>query len=489
MSRCIDSLQFASDLGLLEPDVGGQPRLDAVLMEEMASGRQRLAWAHLGQSRLPIATLEARIRGSGHLQVPRTGHLGDWTPVALGQAFALDYNKIICQQESLGFPHIFDLNQTENAARTEGDSIYLPGSVFRDGRMEELDLQTWNGREFGRADRKRSLLCAFATTMYSLRRVTLPQLHAQTMSRLPLTGFKFESQTLLENEAMLRRFVREVWSQDSKTAAAAMFGLCFDKSCSVSGSVAKIDWRADGSNVQAGEWTFSSYDQILEAILRPLRAAADPQSFLEDPRAYDAPMLLCSASFTPLMLATCGTHLRRDAAGERPIETPFRLHLHWGAIGMAGYPPNKRGYFDSNMRYMRKIAPWLSRASEAASPLFFTLLPASIYMLWPRAHDSADGRAVTLLVEEIMERTAGMHHQADLMQSVVVNVAASWLAKHRTVLSPYFQSRFTKSRSIFHSQPDPIESTMARPAGFSELSLAQASMTVGALFSAFSDAS
>ena len=146
---------------------------------------------------------------------------------------------------------------------------------------------------------------------------------------------------------------------------------------------------------------------------------------------------------------------------------------------MAGYPPMRPGYFSrsSVRRSAAQMCDALIRQLDEVDPLYFVVMPAAIFMLWPTTAHPGDAE----LVSELLVDVAG--------GAPVEERVRRWLSAHHARLSSYFLERFHPRRSVEHVGELPASSDPVEPAGFGDLTVRLACEVVGALVSAMEEAS
>lgn len=470
-------LKFARELGLTTPTPQGM-KVNPKTLAGFEKRTVAFDWVHMGTTACTAGQLARTIHSLPFLP-PRSGHLGNWQEIAAGRAGALDYNSIICKEERVGFPLIYDFNMTENADLTEGDGIYLPGSVVSAGQRKILPLYTWKDGAFHLTPRHQSYLSPFVLTEKEGGLIPLITFHRQQFSRLPGYHFQSQAQIILSHEPLFRDILNVLINEALRTPyPARALNLTIDRLVDISGKSVRAEWTISGQSFRSGAHQFAEGKSLIEAVILPLRAAAAPHLFMDNPSFFDQPMALCSLPLISLMLALMKPSFSIARGESHPL---FNFHMHWGAIGMAGYPPKKHGHFSSHVRYSRPLYQTVIRHFPNIPPVFFALLPAAIYLLWPHEHYAADQELIEDLLHQIAQETNGMIAKPNLLIAKINRIAGDWLERHIRNLSPYFLNRFSAQRSVFNPIALPPIGRSLKPNGFEELTLTQLSMLVGAL--------
>jgi hypothetical protein len=159
----------------------------------------------------------------------------------------------------------------------------------------------------------------------------------------------------------------------------------------------------------------------------------------------------------------------------RSIARGVNVHPHWGARGMAGFPPRATGYLGSRSkrRSLRRICNTLGAHHSGFSPIYYVMLPGLVFTLWPASTYPRDVELVAELFRTVA--AAPLEHQA------VETVVKSWLSRHQSSLSPYFLARFRAQGEPLPEADVPLESVPAEPPGFRDLTFPQLCWIVGAL--------
>lgn len=189
--------------------------------------------------------------------------------------------------------------------------------------------------------------------------------------------------------------------------------------------------------------------------------------------------------FRPLLSAQAAVFLAALLEDE-PTEATHghRLHLHWGAISMAGYPPKSQGYLNhrSTRRSLRFMASSIDESAHALLPLRFALLPAPILSLIPPAEFVEDFETMQALFERVLARTSLPGSDPNVAQGEIDTEVSTWLTKNQGALSPYVLNRFGVCRSVHNQTLNLPEDGAPAPLGLlGDLTMQQATMLLGSL--------
>ena len=451
-------------------------------------GRPEFTWEHIGRSGLRVGDLLGFVAESS-IAPPRTGHIGNWREIAMGRAAAMDGNALICRGGGLGYPLIFDLTQVENAACTQGDTVHVPGSRVSSGKRDLLELFSWHGRRLRPVDREETPFVPFVGALEGGRLIELTTLHRREDDHIENFPFEYYSSLLVDRWSEVREILASVLeaavNQREPTTALK---LVVDRAVRADGRVRRCRLESVGRRFRLGELAFGSVEALLAAIRIPILAACRPKDAVEHMQRLGASFPLLTAPMHSLLNGLLRTHCPRHLSGEnQPPGIPhdgLNVHLHWGAVQMAGFPPRKRGHFASGQRYVRRLFDLARERLVGLDSLHFALLPASIFMLCPSSAYPGDVEAVGELCIRLNDLAADGRSSRTEDQSEVDRVVEQWWAERRRGVSQYFASGFALDRSIHSGGGEVPESGRPlMPQGFEDLTVRQACMLVGALYS------
>jgi Family of unknown function (DUF6025) len=228
--------------------------------------------------------------------------------------------------------------------------------------------------------------------------------------------------------------------------------------------------------------SFRKGRELATAIVETLAIARDPEAFFDRIDAVMAPLPFLANTAARILSAAQGSH-RRSAEARRGRRLPADPHVHWGARDMAGYPPVRRGYFGK--RPTIKALEWMGASLVAAhddfDPVFFVLLPVTIFMLWPSSAYPSDAAGVDALVARMLDARGSLSRQPEVAIPHADRIVRGWLDEFGPRMSSYFLERFPPRRSVL---PPTIDHDVARalePREFGLLTMREACLLVGAL--------
>lgn len=439
------------------------------LLDRLAAQQLGFNWEHGGTLNLKISELKQFFEKQD-ICAARTGHLGNWDHMAKGCAGTLDHNANAVKS-GLAYPYVYDLNQTENNQMNSGDTVYLSGSVVENGQRKILDLYTWDGSLFAKRDRSESYFVPFVMAQLSDGLVPLSQIHKNRNTAFKNT--KYHSDILLSYEpklrALLKALIRHIRRENSSTLRLEDL---VDRVISKDGIMTRCHATLSTTGVQVGPCRYDTCDELIDAILLPIKAAQAPNAFFD--QVDDWPDFV---PFMSLSLISALDYLFAETDDE------FLFYAEWGAFGSAGYPPKSRGYFKEKSRSVKKIFELAQKVNKSQKSAFCLLLPSSIFTLLPCSAYPADESLIQDLFTQVLSKTAEISPKDVAKFSQTVDeVSANWWLKNRLELSDYFCGRFENKRCVFvenakHEKAEPIFLPE-----FDQLTLQQACLLVGGLF-------
>jgi hypothetical protein len=453
----------------------------AIDLAGMADRRIAFRAVHMGVRDLRIGKLLDLIQTDTALCPPRTGHIGNWGSIAEGRAGAMDFNRAICGP-GYGYPLIYGFNQTEvdatAIAAAQGDWGYLPGSFIDRDIRTPLVLQAWNGTEFARCGRDTPRFTPFIQAEQHGGLKPLTTLHRQRMEALPQFQFTFEQALLAANEVTIRPWLTVLFDEarqrdNPKRALQDLVG----HAVALDGTITRTALEINGRGFKLGESYFPSIEALVDFVLVPFRAVADPEQFMADIGRMPPYLPVASTLLITVLSALLETHCPdRTWSG---AEGPLNPHLHWGGRDMAGYPPRRNGYLleDAKIRSLKSICKVLVTQFAGIKPLCFVLLPATVFMLSPASTHPGDAELLSRLFRQVRDLPGAATMQRDIEATV-----QTWHDAHGPQMSAYFLDRFGPRRGGLPADSRQASSDPVEPEGFRELSLRQASMIVGALY-------
>ncbi|MBP2708454.1 hypothetical protein JOL79_32210 [Microbispora sp. RL4-1S] len=448
-------------LGLAGPET----ERDWARLDARESG---MRWRHLGRSDVTMAELARALRAAPG-RPPRTGHVGDWDDIWRGRSGILDYNAVVCRELGIGYPLLYDFTQTETAGLDGGDTLFLPGSLMRGGQREELRLLRWNGDRFVPHDRAEPLFLPYVQVRRDGGDMPLLRLHREN-DRGPVPADHHSALWARHRRRIGEILVALVRRAPDDRALAQVFGRTVRRD----GGVVRTPVVRERGGFRAGDLWYGSAEALVSAALAPVEAALARDGLGAVLREMPSSVPLASVDVVALSYALLGAHRpgRGPAGDGRPD-----VHIQWGALAMAGHPPGSKGYF---ARRAGKVG-WMYDAAAAelpwVSPVMFVIAPVAPYFLWTPEREGDDLVAVEDLLRRVGAAAASGPAHVAALAPAVRELVAKWL----TDWPPSGRLR-TRFRWESRVAPDPLpESGLAEPAGFGELTMAQACLVVSCL--------
>ena len=370
-------------MGRISADI---EKLNPQILKEFEGRTRGFEWIHMGETDITVGKLLEFLRNTPGLRVPRGGHIGSWNNIGNGRAGLVDYNKTICVDFKIGFSLLYSFNMTEDDKLEKGDKIYLPGSIVDGHERELLPLFTWDGSNFVERSRGDSYFTPFVMTKIYGKLVPLQKFHRENMKNFSEFNFHTEADIIkerlvLEREMLVFLVQKALKSENVTRSLKELFPYCVE----LNGKIAKQDILFEHGKFCVGKVSFSSIEEFVEASLLSVIAATNPDAFFSKIDAYPFLIPVRSLTLSNLLCGLYNTHYSTRDVNREELTKPVNPHFHWGALGMAGYPPYKRGYFSSQekIRASKAICLQLIEKFPQFDPLLFLLLPVAPFTLCP----------------------------------------------------------------------------------------------------------
>lgn len=447
------------------------------IRQQLGTSEHFFTFLNLGTLEIPIHNTLHGIQNIPSLSVPRTGHLGSWQEIAAGRAGGVNYDKIICKDNRFGYPLIYDLNFTEDSSLKFGDSAYLPGSYISNGTRNELPLYTWNGSAFTKSDRSEPLFSPFVLTPFGDELISLVQFHRHHFSKIHDYQFRFISNLIEDNKLFVRKLlialIEEAYNEANPESSIREL---FDYSVSLDGKLGPAPIALEDGTFTINGYVFKNPEALADASLLPILVASS--GAVELITQFPTSLPLLSSALIVLLLAFLSSDYPNTSISLKDYPG---VHLHWGALRMAGFPPEKKGYFAKNINNYRKLFNKITAACPEMSSLFYILFPCSIFLLWPNNTFSADIEYIVELIKKIHIVSDHLIYKPNIAKEIIYACVFEWYQSRHQHLSQYFKNRFSPNVSILNKEKMLNVSDHIEPTGFRELSWMQACLTVGAL--------
>ncbi len=479
----IHKLDSPSPTRLLQEFGLVKPGKEQFIVREL--NKRPFSWINLATLDLKIGQVTDTLHGSSALNPPRTAHLGGvWHNIARGGGAELALNNVVTQ-EGFGHPLIFDVNQTPsvttegNRVVQRGDTLYWPGTIFN-GHAQDLPLLTWEDKNFIERDRRQSYFVPFVMTKEGDELLPLTYVHRQDMKNIENYPFRFLSDILVQNEPFVRKIFTNLLTRavldDEVNVNNKYLALIADRIVRQDGVVMDAPIRSTvNKKFRIGDQEYNSAEELADLMMLPYRIASNPE-LLYQMKDYPKFVPLLTKEMVATLMAVLETHLNPNTSSMQPINS----HLHWGAFLMAGAPPKHSGYFSGNAAAIGTLLTLMRVDNPDINPIYYVLIPAAPFVLWPSKTHQPDIDAMNELVARVHLRTDDFCGKPGLIQSGVSDVVSDWAVRDGQKLSPYMISRFSPLDSTrTHHLPESGE--LVKPQGFDALTFRQASMLVGEL--------
>lgn len=402
-------------------------------MIELYKSTKSIQISHFGQSRVIIGDLLNWLMSRNNLIAPRSGHIGSWSDINSGRSGALDFNKYVTQL-GVGRPLIYSFTQTESKNET-GDINYRPGTDYdNNGKAKELALLHWNGKCYADIDRARSYFVPFLKVRTIKGDVSLVHYHlSKGLSEIEIIS---EAELIYQNWAYVEK-VLLVWLQESIKRRSKYLNTIFSHFVTPSGEVYRSSFEVHENKILMNETQYG-LDDLLGLAIVPFLAASKPELFFSKIEQYNSSVPILSHIAVSVLSAMLGSHSKNYGPAYLSLENKYHEHIHWGARAMAGYPPQKNGYFiqDSNRRaLLNLVAPLID--CGFLQGISFKLLPASMLLLMAPETYSRDLDMLDVLFEEIVNKDIGVLETE--------SISKKWFRENSEILSSYFVSRFNEN--------------------------------------------
>lgn len=439
-SESLHVLEVLGDLDLLGDVRASGKRLSAAEYEEMRSGSRRFELFALGTTNLSIRTFQSVMR-KYRMSPPRSGHVGNWRPTVQGWGGMLDYNSAVGFQSSHGTPILADWTRTETEDLRDGDTIYRPASCLTREGAQELALYVWEGSRFSRVARSISRFLPFVLTEAASGGLqSLISWHHEH-NQAPGWHFSYLSQQAIAKQECMRTLLAGAFKQCLQSPKPqSSFSLLIDRYARLDGVIERAVVHVDGARIEVGGIVYNAIDQLIDACMVPFQAAAGRDWWEANAARQPATVPLLSNLVAIALYPLLRTHETESGLADGEL----LLHPHWGAAGMAGFPPESRGYLAKQISTLRACINLLLATSSARDPahsLIYLLAPAAVFLLAGMSNEPND----SVLIEELLRAVhahVGHLEYGEIHRETVDAAVSPWLQQNESRLSEYWCARF-----------------------------------------------
>ncbi|MEU6586862.1 DUF6025 family protein [Nocardia sp. NPDC046763] len=440
----------------------------------LVAGESGFAWRHLGRGEIRTGQAVEAIRAAGTTP-PRSGHIGDWGDVWTGRSTVLDYNRVVCEILKIGYPLLYDFSQTETSDGA-GDALFQPGSVFDGGVRTAINLFRWQAGRFVEHDRSQPLFVPYTEGGSGAERLPLTAFHRARTQRQGIADVGYHSQLLRANYGAAHSILTVLSDRASGDAALRQI---FDRVAFRDGHIERQAPLREGRGFRVGVTYYPDLAALIDASLLPAWIAGADEELGDWLAQTPECVPLATVEVASLLHAFLGAHRTE----RRPVGTgEAEVHMHWGALAMAGSPPVSRGYFARRVNKSRWMYDTVARELAWASPIFFVLAPVSPYFLWLPQSRVAERAAIETLIERTRAACGPWPPEPGRLVPIVAGVVENWIAEREP-------SRYLVARFQWADRTSPVgvalgASELVEPDGFSALTISQACLLVGTLVKA-----
>ena len=369
---------------------------------------------------------------------------------------------------------LHDQTETDNADLSSGDTIYLPGSKVVNGKRTQLDLFVYKNGVLTACDPGQSYFLPACYFRKEEKCIHLIKLLKERNGQLSGLSFNYESEAIAERMEFFKQYVS--WFLDIIRVTKDEFLIAnFFRKVVIDGMASEVNFDYNEGRFVLNGKTYSQEELLSLITLSSRLARSEPEAeFI----CRTTPYPLLHNSLLILFLALCynfpGWHDKKREV--------FALHFHWGAIGMAGYPPAKKGYFKTASKTVKKFHSYIKGRPEVKN-LFFILMPIFPFLFYADRRDANDFDCLSELFEKIKEVPQVSEVEA---QKIIEDITTKWIESSKKDLSAYFLSKFKKKRSILFDGHF-FDHTLEAPGTLKDLPYSRISLVVGALFSYFEE--
>jgi len=494
-------LRFLDDAGLLDGEFR-RPWFTPELLEQLAGRRRLYTGLNPGGLDVQVGQLLDAIRAHAWLRPVRSGHLGNWGPIWSGRAPLLAYNRAAVLDLGVARPVIHSVGLTETAALDGGDTLYRPGSVYRDGALTQIELATradqpgadGAGTGWRELDRDSARFVPWTWGRVDGAWTPLVAHHISTLRREAPVPVLVDGGLIWDHAQTVRTWLSRLFEYAAAQAEDGDISWLFGRGVRRDATVGDLSVRFAGSAfLQSGDggatWEpVGTAEQLADRCLLPYRVIAHPEQ--AEALVDDAPDLtpLLSNRLARTVTAYLGV-CEREPNGRPTSSEPFALFVEWGALSQGGYPPIRQGYFGGkgNQQMTRLTVAALAEANDLPA-LLYLMLPLTPAILMPSTAYPEDADRLAPFFTALREATDGLGDDTRLGAARAAEALAGW--REIDQVSGFYREKFSGRRSVVpFGPPGSADAASLETEAVRALTLRQASLAVASLFDAWKPAS
>ena len=467
-----DVVQLLRTLDLYE-NKAQDPFFNRNVLNDFYSGKRHFTFVNVGNLDIKFGEMIRLIEDNYAGKTLRSAHTTDWSQIDNNNTGLLDYNNTVTRNGRYGTLMLHDQTETDNADLTSGDIIYLPGSMTINDKRVQRELFIWNNGKMQPCDIHQSYFLPACYIKEGNEFIHLIKYLKQKNRQLVNLVFNYESDAILDRIDEFVRYIRSFLDIILKTKDEFLIGNFFRRVVKAGTTCEpQFEYKDDKLILNGDVYTA---DELVNAILLPFKLAAVNDK--TEPADFEHSTYPLLHNSLLILFFALNYNFPFFHEGKREV---FRAHFHWGAIGMAGYPPNKKGYFKTASKTVKKFHSYLTDKKEAAN-LFFILIPILPFLFYADRREQNDFMLVSKLCAEVKEVPAGTETE---VAQTLTQITTQWIEQYKSGLSAYFLSKFNKNRSIL-CDGQVFHRILECPDHLKNIEYNRISIVIGALFEYF----
>ncbi len=439
------------------------------ILEDMDKKNASFDWINLATSSLLIGDTIEDIKKS-QMHIPRTGHIGNWEDIFYSQAGSLDYNYLVCNHFEVGYPYIFDFNQTETKDLSSGDTIYLPASKVKKGKQKPLETYIYDKESFHKTDPSLSYFTPYVFIKEGNDFKPLVQTHKENMEEL-YNNITYQSELILKKFNIVEKALEIIINKVLETPNnQKLLETIIDRIVISNGLTYRIKPKVIGGQIIFDDLIFENAKEVIDSIKDTIKTIYEPN--INNITQKRKRILLSNHMVQVINMLLLSQFSYQGENGD------ISVHIQWGAIGMSGIPPFKKAYFTDNRKRVRSIFDaLLSSGDNSFKKSLFIIIPSIVLILLHRDTSYNDVNILNSILKILDENIKDYKNfDTNIIKEELVNA----ISKEFNQFSPYMKEKIINLRSPLYS----IEHDNGRylsTGGILDLSFRKAIITLGIL--------